>query len=184
MSPAEPAKGGVVTGLFKDRENAELGWRAAIDLGYDKDDINLVLSEETRGQFFPGRGAASELSQEARKAADEPAAGAEELGGPTGGTIGTIAPALAAVGALMLIPGGIVAAGPIAIALTAGGAVGVTGGLIGALTNWGISKGRVELYEEGIRKGGVLMGVKTHSEGDAERLAKRWQESGGELVHC
>jgi hypothetical protein len=42
------------------------------------------------------------------------------------------------------------AAGPIAVALTAAGAVGLAGALIGALTKWGIPQGRIEEYEKGI----------------------------------
>ena len=172
----------LVTGLFRDRERAERAWRVALDLGYESADMNLMLAEETRKQMF-GEYAAAGLSAKAAEAAEEPAKGAKELGGPTGGAVGTLAPVLAAVGTLLLIPGGIVAAGPAAIALTAAGAVGVAGGVIAALTDWGIPKGRLELYENGIRDGGVLMGVKAKSPDKAEQLANLWRESGGESVH-
>jgi hypothetical protein len=172
----------MVTGLFRDRESAERAWRAAIDLGYESADINLMLAEETRAQMF-GERAGVGLSAKAAEAAQEPAKGAEQMGGPTGGTVGTLAPVLAAVGTLLLIPGGIVAAGPVAVALTAAGAVGVAGGVIAALTNWGIPKGRLELYETGIRDGGVLIGVKTKTLEHAQQLAELWRESGGESVH-
>ena len=172
----------MVTGLFRDRASADRAWRAAIDLGYKREDINLMLSEETRERMFGGEQNTG-LSAKAAEAAEEPTAGAEKVGGPTGGNIGMIAPVLAAVGTLLLIPGGIIAAGPVAIALGAAGAVGVAGGVIAALTDWGVPKGRVELYEAGIRKGGVLIGVKPRSEDDAQELANVWKASGGELVH-
>ena len=172
----------MVTGLFKDRASAERAWRAALDLGYQSADINLMLAEETRRQMF-GEHAATGLSAKAAEAAVEPAKGAKQLGGPTGGAVGTLAPVLAAIGTLLLIPGGVVAAGPAAIALTAAGAVGVAGGVIAALTNWGIPKGRLELYETGIRNGGVLIGLKTKSPEHAQQLATMWRESGGESVH-
>jgi hypothetical protein len=169
----------LVTGLFRDRESAERAWRAAIDLGCDPASIDLMLAEETRTRLF-GEHADAGLSA---KAAEEPPKGAEQIGGPTGGSIATIAPVLAAVGTLLLTPGGILAAGPVAVALTAAGAVGVAGGVIAALTNWGIPKARLELYETGIRNGGMLMGVKTKTPEHAQQLATLWRESGGESVH-
>jgi hypothetical protein len=176
------APGTIVTGLFKDRASAERAWRSALELGYRSGDVSLMLAEETRAQMF-GERAAAGLGARAAEAAEDPAKGAEQIGGPTGGAIGTIAPVLAAVGTLLLIPGGIVAAGPVAIALTAAGAVGVAGGVIAALTDWGIPKSRLELYEAGIRDGGVLMGVKPRTQEHAQQLATRWRESGGEAVH-
>jgi hypothetical protein len=74
-------------------------------------------------------------------------------------------------------------AGPIAVALAAGAAVGVAGGLVGALTNWGIPKTRVEEYESQIREGGILIGVETKSQDDATDLQNEWQAAGGTLVH-
>jgi hypothetical protein len=172
----------MVTGLFKDRSSAERAWRAAVDLGYRSDDINLMLSEESRAQMFGSEQSAG-LSAKAAEAAETPSKAAEKMGGPTGGHVGMIAPVLAAVGTLLLIPGGVIAAGPVAIALGAAGAVGVAGGLVAALTNWGVPKSRIELYESGIRNGGVLIGVKPRSEEDANKLVEQWKASGGELVH-
>jgi hypothetical protein len=78
---------------------------------------------------------------------------------------------------------GVFATGPIAVALTAAGAVGLAGALIGAFAKWGIPERRIEEYEQGIRAGGILMGVKPRSDEDASNLAREWQRSGGELVH-
>jgi hypothetical protein len=173
----------MVTGLFRDRESAERAWQAAVDLGYASNEINLMLAHETRERLFAEEHAAG-LAAKASRAAAEPAKGAEKMGGPRGAHVGMIAPVLAAVGTLLLIPGGIIAAGPIAIALGAAGAVAVAGGVIGALTKWGIPKERVEDYEAGIRNGGVLMGVSPHTRSDARKLLEAWQASGGECVHC
>ncbi len=173
----------MVTALFRSRDAAERAWRGAVDLGYRSEDINLMLSEDTRERMF-GPTPHSGLGAKAAEAAHKPAEGAEKVGGPTGGHIGMIAPVVAAMGTLLLIPGGILAAGPAAIALGAAGAVGVAGGVIGALTNWGVPKGRVELYESGIRSGGVLIGVKPRSAADATKLVAQWREAGGEQVHA
>jgi hypothetical protein len=175
----------MVTGLFTTRDSAERGYRSATRLGYESSDINLLMSEETRRRYFsPGHDSNTGLSRNATKATGEDGKSADELGGPAGGTIGTIAPALAGIGTLLLVPVlGVVAAGPIAVALTAAGAVGLAGALIGALTKWGIPQGRIEEYEQGIRAGGIVMGVKARSDQDASNLVREWQASGAELVH-
>jgi hypothetical protein len=182
-SALSPGPARMVTGLFTNKESAERGYRSATGLGYENSDIDVLMSEETRNRYFsPGHDTKTDLSSNATKdAADGKSA---NLGGPAGGTIGTIAPALAGVGALLLVPVlGVFAAGPIAVALTAAGAVGLAGALIGALTKWGIPERRIEEYEQGIRAGGILMGVKPRSDEDASNLVREWQASGGQLVH-
>ena len=180
-SALSPGPARMVTGLFTNKESAERGYRSATQLGYENSDIDVLMSEETRNRYFqPGHDTTTDLSSNATE--DEKAA--DNLGGPAGGTIGTIAPALAGVGTLLLVPVlGVFAAGPIAVALTAAGAVGLAGALIGALTKWGIPERRIEEYEQGIRAGGILMGVKPRSDEDASNLVREWQASGGELVH-
>jgi hypothetical protein len=74
-------------------------------------------------------------------------------------------------------------AGPVAIALAASAATGVAIGLMGVLMNWGIPDSRVEKYEAELRAGGILLGVKAHSDADALQIRQRWQASGGEHVH-
>src|SRR5262245_2360134 len=129
---AKPNQYDFVTAVFRNADAAERAYRAAAALGYQDEDINVVISDATRDRLLAERGASHpNLSSNAAEAAQKPTKGAD-LGGPTGGTLGTLAPVVAAVGAAVLIPG-LVFAGPIAIALTAAGAVGITGGLIGAL---------------------------------------------------
>ena len=174
-----------VTGLFTNKESAERGYRSATRLGYENSEIDVLMSQETRNRYFSsGHDTKTDLSSNATKDAAEDGKSADAMGGPVGGTIGTIAPALAGVGTLLLVPVlGILAAGPIAVALTAAGAVGLAGALIGALTKWGIPEQRIEEYEQGIRAGGILMGVKPRSDKDASNLVREWQARGGELVH-
>jgi hypothetical protein len=143
------------------------------------------MSEETRNRYFsPGHDTKTDLSSSATQGPTEDGKPAVDLGGPTSGTIAMIAPALAGAGTLLLVPVlGVFAAGPIAVALAAAGAVGLAGALIGALTKWGIPEQRIEEYEQGIRKGGILLGVRARSDMDASNLVREWQASGGELVH-
>jgi len=183
-SALSPGPARMVTGLFTTKESAERGYRSATRLGYENSDIDVLMSEETRNRYFsPGHDTKTDLSSNATKDSDD-GKSADKLGGPAGGTIGTLAPALAGVGALLLVPVlGVFAAGPIAVSLTAAGAVGLAGALIGALTKWGIPERRVEEYEQGIRAGGILMGVKPRSDEDANNLVREWQASGGKIVH-
>lgn len=179
MAQASARQPGMVTGLFRDRSSAERAYRSAIELGHEPSDINVLMSDETRERYFSSQ-TVSGLSSKAAADAEQPVKG-EELGGPMGGTVGTLAPALAAVGTLLLIPG-IVIAGPVAVALTAAGAVGLAGGLLSALTDWGIPKERLRQYEDDVRDGSILIGVKPASDEDAQQLRRQWRASGGEVV--
>src|SRR6185295_887150 len=123
----------------------------------------------------------TDLNDKLKEAAGQDAA--SKLGGPLGGTLGTIAAALAALSTLVVLPGlGIVVAGPVAAAVAAAGGVGLAGGVIGALTHWGIPKQRLEPYEAGIRNGGILMGVTARSDEDAAYFGRQWQAMGAEHV--
>jgi hypothetical protein len=178
-SHANIGQDSIVKGLFADQPRAERAFHAAQQLGYTAAEINLVMSEETRQKTTTA--AESDLT---RRAADQGKAPSEhEVGGPTGATVATIAPALAAIGTVLLIPG-IVAMGPIAVALTAAGAMGIGAGVIGALTHWGIPSHQVGEYEAGIRRGGILLAVHPRNDADRLRLIELWQSIGGESVHA
>jgi len=168
---------GMLTGLFKDRDSAERAYNSLSERGYDKKDVNLVMSDETRKQHFSGDSSAeTELGSKAAEGAG--------IGGAIGGTIGAIAAAIAAVGTSIVVPGlGLVVAGPLAAALAGAGAGGVTGGLLGALIGWGIPEERVAHYENGIKNGGILMGVKPRSTDDAQYLEEQWKAHRGEHVY-
>ncbi len=165
-----------VTGLFDDRESAERAWRAASDRGYKSDEMNVVMSDETRKRHFGDSDVETELGSKA-------AAGAG-VGGAIGGGLGAIAAALAAVGTSIAIPGlGIVIAGPLAAALAGAGAGAATGGLVGALIGWSIPEERIKEYETGIQNGGILMGVRPRSEEDARFFENDWRTNRAQNVH-
>lgn len=77
---------------------------------------------------------------------------------------------------------GLVVAGPLAAALA--GAGGISGGLIGALVGAGIPEQRVWHYEEGIKSGGILMGVKPRSEDDADYIEQSWRNFAGQQINA
>lgn len=176
----------MVTGLFKDKDSAELAFQSVVDLGYDKSDVNVVMPEEVRRRYFLAGSPTTDhpgttVLEEKAAAADINKSSDNLWGGPVGGTVGTLAPVVAAVG-VMLIPGFGIVAGPVAIALAASAATGVAISLMGILVNWGIPESRVEQYEVGLRAGGILLGVKAHSDAEASEIRQRWQERGGEHV--
>ena len=176
-TPTTPAQPGMlVTGLFPDRESAEAAYGTAEARGYTKDDMNLVMSDDTRARHFPADQPVTELGNKAAEGAG--------VGGAIGGTIGAIAAAIAAVGTTLALPGlGLVIAGPLAAAVAGAGAGAAGGGLIGALIGWNMPEERVKEYEEGVKNGGILMGLRARNEDDAAHLQGAWQEGRGQQVY-
>lgn len=96
----------------------------------------------------------------------EKVGGGAATGATTGAIVGGIAGLIVANGILPGL-GSLIVAGPLAIALgfsgvaataVAGAATGaVAGGFIGALTNFGIDKQDVQLYEDHVRRGDILV---------------------------
>jgi hypothetical protein len=170
----QSSKGNITTGLFSNRESAERAYDDLSSRGYESKDINVVMSDDTRAKYFDNAsGRETELGNKAAKGAG--------VGGAIGGTAVGIAAALAAAGASIAIPGlGLVVAGPLAAGLAGAGAGAAGGGLIGAMVGWGIPEERVKEYESGLKKGGILMGVKPRSPQDAEYLENQWKSQGSQ----
>jgi hypothetical protein len=166
-----------LTGLFPDRDSAERAYQGAVDRGYARDDINLVMSDETRKkQFGSEQGRTTELGNKAAEGAG--------VGAGIGGTVGAVAAAVAAIGTSIAVPGlGLVVAGPVAAALAGAGAGGAAGGLIGALIGWNIPEERIKEYESGIKQGGILMGVQPRNDEDASHLEQQWRAANGTSVY-
>jgi len=167
----------MITGLFRDRTSAERALVAVTQQGYDEGEISIVIDDDVRRRYFP------EVQANESVLASKTAEGGE-LGGPMGGTLGTLLTAVTAVGTFLLLPGlGVTVAGPVAAALAGAGAAAVAGGLIGALHRWGIPKERIDDYEAAIKRGGILMGVKPRSADDAQSIERKWRTIGAEDVH-
>jgi hypothetical protein len=177
-SSRRPGDAGMMTGLFRDRDSAVRAYESLKSRGYTDDDVNVVMSDDTRRQHFSGGSGAAEteIGNKAAKGAG--------VGSAVGGTVGAVVAGIAAVGTSLAIPGlGLVVAGPIAAALAGAGAGGAAGGLLGALVGAGIPEERVKHYESGIKDGGVLLGVKPRSPEDAEYLRRTWTDGRGEHVY-
>jgi hypothetical protein len=166
----------IVTGIFRDRESAECAYRALTNRGYSRDDVNLLMSDETRDKHFTSDGKETELGNKALEGAG--------MGAAIGGTVGATLAAISAIGTTLALPGlGLLVAGPIAAGLAGAGAGGATGGLIGALIGAGIPEERLKHYEKGLKEGGIVIGVYARSDEDAEYFENEFRSHRGEEVY-
>lgn len=166
----------MMTGLFTDRASAERAYNYLHDRGYTKDEINLIMSDETRKRHFDETKGETEIGTKAMEGAGK--------GSAIGGAIGAVAGVIAALGTSLVIPGlGLVVAGPIAAGLAGAGAGGFTGGLIGALIGWGIPEERARIYESKIKEGGIVMGVNPKDNTDEEYIENDWRENRVEDIY-
>ena len=166
----------MLTGLFKDRESAEGAYRSLSSRGYGQDDVNLLMSDETRKKYFSDDDNETELGTKAWEGAGKGAA----IGGGVGATLA----AIAAVGTTLALPGvGLLIAGPLAAALAGGGGGALTGGLIGALVGHGIPEEHAKHYDQGIRDGGIVMGVNPRNDEDAEYFETEWRNNRAEQLY-
>lgn len=169
---------GTVTGVFKTREDAERAYNSLINRGYEPKDIILLMSDKTHKTHFKDNDRDSDTDL-GNKAAEK--AG---VGSAIGGTAGAVIGAIAAIGTTVALPGlGLVIAGPILAALTGAGAGGLAGGLIGGLVGAGIPKDRAVIYEDSIKKGGIVVGVVPKSHLDREEIGRDWRSYRGENVY-
>lgn len=169
----------MVTGLFSDRASAEAAFNSVHARGYSKDDVNLVMSDDARKRHFGDDSTLGNETELGNKAAE--GAG---IGGAIGGTIGAILAGIAAVGTSIALPGlGLVIAGPLAAAAAGAGAGAASGGLLGALIGWNMPEERVKEYEDGVKSGGILMGLRAKSDGDAAHFESQWKQDGGQRVY-
>jgi uncharacterized protein YjbJ (UPF0337 family) len=167
-----------VTALYPTPEAASRAYTGlTTDHGYKSDDIDVMMSDDTRKRHFGDAAPGTELTGGTK------AAEGMGKGGMIGGGIGAALGALFAVGTSIVIPGlGLVVAGPLAAALAGLGAGGATGGLIGALVGAGIPEERAREYEHGIREGGILIGTRPRDDKHASDLARDFGSYGGRNV--
>ena len=160
----------LVTGLFRTRVAAEAAVDAFIKRGYTRDDISVLMSDATKNKEF--------AIETGTRAAD-----GLGIGAAVGGGVGAVLAAIAAVGTNILLPGlGIVVAGPLAAALAGAGAGGAAGGLIGALVGAVIPEHRAKVYDASLRAGGILIGVESKTDEEADQLEKLLGDLGAEHV--
>ena len=186
-----------VVGLFDRFDDAHDVVQKLLEMGFERENVSLVASD-AEGRFArelgldttpeTDRNITSETEFEEQYAGEGAKNGAE-----IGAMLGGVAGFLVGMGAF-LIPGigPILGAGPLIAALAGAGVGAAAGGIVGGLTNAGVSEEDAERYEEGIRRGGVLVLVyaddanaervvdvmNRHNPVDIEERARSWKESG------
>lgn len=169
----------MLSGLFSDRESAEKAYSSVRDRGYSDDEINVLMSDRTRDDWYGDYEVESDDELANSKALE-----GTGVGSAVGGTLGAIIAGIAAIGTNVVLPGlGLVVAGPVAAAFAGAGAGGLTGGLVGALIGSGIPEDRAKQYEEGVRNGGVVFGVTPRNEEDARYFENEWKNYRGEHIY-
>ena len=131
------------------------------------------------------RGPAGSNVMPSRKPGESSSAGPRIEGAAIGAAIGATAATAASLITLLAIPdvGPVVGTGWLAAMLGSMAVGGVTGGLLGALTNAGIAEEDAQVLVEGVRRGGTLVTtrvpqetaprVETLMNGNAVNLAER-----------
>lgn len=164
-----------MTGLFRDREAAERAYGCLTNRDYTSKDVSLLMSDATRERCFPGtEEPTTELGSKAAKGAG--------VGAAAGGGLGALLVGMAAAG--FAVPGlPIIAMGPLAAALAGGATGGTLGAIVGALVGAGIPEERAQLYDKGIKEGGIVIGVIPRSDEDAQYFEREWTDAQGEQIY-
>ncbi len=139
------------SGIYYDYDAAEARVRRLRELGYTDKEISVMMRDKDKASAFVERSGGH-------------AAEGAVTGGVVGGGVGAILAGLMATGSVIAIAGtGGVATplvvGPLAAALAGLGAGAATGGVIGALVGAGVPKEKAAVYDEGLNRGGILLGV-------------------------
>ena len=168
-----------VVGVFDSVRVAQDAVSALEREGISRGDISIVANQNAAGyDTLDDRDKTSDVVADAG------------IGAAIGGLGGLL---LAAAGAITIpVIGPVLAAGPIAAALTGAGIGAAAGGLIGALTESGVPEEDAKHYAEGVRRGDVLVTVRTkdasadrissilddHGAIDVENRVSSWKERG------
>jgi len=168
----EHTTGNMMTALFRHREDADKAYQELLNRGYTRDQISVLMSEETRASHD---GPTTVVGSKAAKGAG--------YGAAVGGVTGAVIAAIAAIGTNIIFPGlGLVVAGPLAAALAGAGAGGATGTLLGALIGSGIPEETIRHYESGLREGNIVLGFTPHNSAEADEVEKVWKSYNGEHI--
>lgn len=147
-----------VVGLYEDIADAQDAINDLVRSGFDRGNISLIAADRwTEG------GKMTPVDDDTLLTSDPMQLGSDVAAGmTTGSVVGGLGGVLLGLGALA-IPGfgPIIAAGPLVAGLAGAGIGAAVGGLVGGLVNWGVPPEEAELYAESVRRGNILVGLKT-----------------------
>lgn len=135
-----------ISGIFKSYKDFSELIEALNLRGYQEEDISVLMSEHTHRQYF--------TPQENTKA---PEGGV--LGTLSGGILGAVIGGLSLIGNVIIPGSGLLVAGPLVGALTAGAVGAAAGGLIGALVGAGIPEHEAKFFENALKQEGQILVV-------------------------
>jgi hypothetical protein len=155
----------MVSALFPDYLTAAEAYAWLKLQGYNKNDINLLMSDETAPRFH-------EIIDDDRVE--------DKVYVPQGsesrGILGASLAASLAVGI------GLLAGGPIVAALGAGIPAAMVGGLIGGLVGYGVPQKVAVEYEQAIRRGAVLISIDINDAEKFRAIEEKFSELGGKKL--
>jgi hypothetical protein len=157
----------VEVGIFTSIADADRAVHRLLELGFTKEEITVICSDETKERFF------REFEHEDPAGTHTPATAA--AGSAIGAVLGGFAALVgaAATGGIALIAAGGIAAW--------GGAV--AGGLIGAMMSRGVEGELANYYNQAVSAGKILVAVTEHGDQVTPRMQRAAQalvESGAE----
>jgi len=140
------------------------------DEGFSYDDVSAIFPDKTTTRDF--------AHKKGTKAPEGATAGAS-TGAVLGGALGW----LAGIGALA-IPGigPLVAAGPIAAALSGAAVGGAVGGITGGLIGMGVPEYEAKRYEGKVREGGILISVHAETSEETKRAKQIFERAGAQDI--
>jgi uncharacterized membrane protein len=173
-----------VVAVFDSMDDAQNVVRELENAGFSREDISVVAHKDTSGQAQTDTGATAPITDTTAHVASDAGIGAA-LGGIGGLLLSFAGLAIPGVGPVLAI-------GPIVAALSGAGIGALAGGIVGALTEAGIPEEEAHQYAEGLRRGHVLVTVRTDevradrardvmdAQGavDIEGRASSWRERG------
>ena len=154
----------VITGLFKSSAAASSAISRLESSGVTHADISVIANDSHSKENFG--------VDEGTKASEGGIIGAASTG-----IVAAVIAGLTAVGTVATGGAGLIVAGPIVAALAAGGAGAAVGGSVGAIIGAFIPEHEVKYYEDAIKEGSVLVGVKYTS--NNKNIIKDVLEQGG-----
>lgn len=157
-------------GVFDAPGPAEQAYDLLLEQGYNTEEINVVMSAETRKQFKSGNPVAATA-----EGTEVPNASNKVLGGAGAiSAAGALSGAVVGVSASLIIPGlGLFVAGPLA---ALGASLGAALGAMYGIPFSEMAGNEVANYESKIREGKVLLSIEPHSPEDREYIQRGWDK--------
>ena len=157
-----------IVDVFDAPERAERAYDQLMEMGYNKDEINVLMSAETQKLFRSGNPVvAMATGTEVPNATEKVLGGAGAIS-----AAGALSGVIAGVGASLVVPGlGLIVAGPLA-ALGAG--LGAALGAIYGIPFSEMAGNEIANYETNIHEGKVLLSVTPHSPEDRNTIQQAW----------